>query len=777
MNALVPFASVVWRAMASRLVWGLVWCGCALSSVVQGAPQETSGASTSAGSVTLDVIEVGIGGRYKVGEWTPVRLTVRTGAPQTVTVVVDAPDADDNLASTPGARVSLQPGAAVRLESVFRTGRMTGEIHVRLVDDSGNTLISRRMTPRDNADETGLSPALRQNIPLWVTLVDLPVLRTGSAGSSQQPSSTTAPGSESPYDPVVVRLRQLTDLPSHPRGLASVDVLVLPAAGSVGETPLWGEQPEAQSALLREWVRGGGHLIVSATDGAAGLQDSPLAGWLPAPVEGEAQVRQLTGLESFAGVNAPLRFAGTLKVPRLATLPHRNVLVREGGLAMIAEASYGFGRVTLIGLDLQTPPLVNWPGLPIVLRKLAGGAQRAAAQQPRQGNRQLTNTGISDLGTQFQSAQEDFPSVPRPSRWWVMGLLIAYLLVVGPLDYLVVNHWLRRPALTWLTLPVLIGLGAGGAIWSAGRINGTGFQFNQLDLIDFDTTTQSYRGRTWVSLYSPENARYSVAVEPGAANPGAIAWMGVPENSVSGIYRPGGAVVHGRSYQFAEQSTAVENVPILQWSTKSLEAEWTPRFETSLLDCRLDSAGAGQLTGSITHHLPQPLEECLLVVGGWAYAPTAPNGRLDPGVPWQPGGPQGRARDLKALLTGESRTRKDADSLRTEILTTTVPYNPLDVDRVDLVRMISFHQAVGGSEYTGLGHAPLRMLEMTHLMQLGRGILLGRMKSPTARVVIDGQSSEPADGMTFVRLVVPVQHRDRARSAIIPKAGERAPGP
>lgn len=731
--------------------------------------------------LAVEAIEVGLAGHFKVAEWTALRLLVRAPDACQVRIEIEVPDSDDNPTTFPSPVFDLPAGQPQRLETYFRTGRLDGEILVRLYDPQGGLLHARRLHASAR-DGMGLPPALRHSDPLWVTLSELPELRT-----EEKPASSVS--AEEPYDPRVARLGTLSELPENPLGLRSVDMLVLSTARQSDGRSLLDDLTPAGDALLREWVRAGGHLLLGVGSEEAAYRNSLLAAWVPVRVEGEATYRGLSDLERYANVTAPLNLRTPLKGARLTAAPDRNAPVKEGGSPVIATLPYGFGQVTVIAADFDVPPLSRWSGLPAVLRKLAGGSHRSARKTVPQTAVQLTQSGVSDLATQLQTAQEDFPEVPRPSHWWVMGLLAGWLVIVGPLDHLVVNRWLRRPELTWLTLPLLVCAGAGAAAWGAGRINDRGLQFNQLDLVDFDAASKTIRGRSWITLYSPANQRFRVSVEHGntlvrspaqtatGAAPSRLSWSGVPENSVSGTYRSGGTGLGGHPYRFEEGELGVANLPILQWSTKTLSAEWQIESDQSLVECDVVSAGAGQLTGSVVHHLPGPLEECLFVVGGWVYLPVGQTQSLPPNVPWQPGGAQARARDLKALLTGESRMRKEVDALRTEILTTTVPWNPLGRNRVDLMNMLSFHQAVGGSDYTTLAGAALRNLELTRLMELGRGILVGRVASPAGKVQIDGATPAAAQNDTFVRLVVPVTHRDRATPATIPKAGERQAAP
>lgn len=746
------------------------------------AAQETA-AAPNGGPFTIERIEIGFDGHYKVAEWTAVRLKVRSSSPQSVALVVEAPDSDGNPAAVPGAPVDIPAGESQTIEGCFRTGRLQGEVLIRLVDAEGKTHLQHRLRAT-TAEGSELRPALRHEVPLILTLADLPELQNVASKAKSEPTlfSTSAAGTG--FDPRVIRLADLDELPTSVRALESVAALVIPTARrSDGTSALAGLTP-ARDALLRDWVRGGGHLLISVAADEAAFRKSLLAAWVPVQVEGAASLRQVLDLERYADVNAPLNFTGLVKSARLASLPARNVLVKEGNNPLIAAVPFGFGRVTVIALDIGSPPLSTWSALPVVLRKLMGESVKSTRKELQPSNRQLTQTGITDLATQLQTAQEDFPSVSRPSHWWVMGLLIAYLLVIGPLDYLVVNRWLKRPELTWFTFGALVCLGAGAAAWGANRINGESVLVNQLDLIDIDATSKTIRGRSWVSLYSPLNRRYSVAVDPVATalesrsgagqSPATLTWSGVPENSVSGVYRSGGAGIGGQHYRFDVDSRAVENLPILQWSTKSLDASWNGETAGDLVEAQLESSGAGLVTGTITHHLPEPLEDCLLAIAGWAYFPGGSNARIAPNVPWQPGGPQSKARDLKALLTGEQRNRMESENqFRSEVVTTTVAYNPLNQDRVDLIKILSFYQVVGGAEYTGLNHAALRSLELTQLMGLGRGILIGRIKTPAAQPKVDGQATTPTETQTFVRMIVPVKLSERVLPANIPKLRER----
>jgi hypothetical protein len=752
----------------------------------QESPAPAANGQRGAGGVSIEAVDVGFHGAYKIGEWTPLWATVRSAGNRQVTLVVDVPDPDDNLTSLPGPPVELKAGLLQRCETSFRTGRLSGELVVRVQDSSGQTLASRRLRGGSAADSE-LLPALHLDRPLWLTLGRMDLSKASPGDEVADPAAARA-SSEALREPQIVGLPSPDVLPADWRSLQSVDLMILPTGKTAGGGSLLGSITAGRNAMLRTWVGEGGHLLISVGSETAAFQKSPLAQWIqPIVVEGELPLRQLSSLEAFAGQRAPLKISGTVTSARLSRLPAANVIVRQPGTSqpLVASIPYGFGRVTVIGLDIDAPPLADWTALRSVVERLAGGNAPAAPGKARSSNRQLTHVGVTDLATQVQQTQEDFAAVRRPSYWWVMGLILLYVAVIGPVDYLLVHRLLRRPELTWLTFPILVGAAVAAAVWEASRTNARELLVNQLDLVDVDAQTGTLRARTWASLYSPEHRRFSIAVESrtapwlGAAStssapPARLSWAAPPENVVGGLYRSGGASLGGRGYRYAPGAATVENLPVAQWSTKSVWAAWSDALPEPVVDSQLETSGAGQLKGTITHNLAFPLEECLLVVGGWAYLPTGADGKLPPRVAWRPTGQTVRQRDLKALLTGEQQLRRSREgSQETRLLTTTELYDPLGRDRGRQVRMLSFHEAVGGTGYTGLADAALRNLELTEIVQLGRGVLIGRLPAAAAQVVVDGKPTQPVERETWVRLVFPVRQRDAAVEKIAPNLGEK----
>ena len=737
-------------------------------SLARAADSPLSGAPT--------VKRVGFNGLYKLGRWTPVEVELTVSEPVEGQLRIEAPDPYGSIAVFPTAKVHLTPGTH-RLTGHFQNGRLGGEIAIRL-----RTFL--------NGDPQTIPVATTSMATQPLTQATVLVATVGNpAGLSGQSDGTPDAGEEAVLPLRVVPLADGGELPSEPVSYDSLDVVIVADRYDFG--------PE-RSEALRQWVQRGGHLIVSTGAALEQYTQSPLARWIPVTVSPEPQhLRELGGLERFAGRSERLRVSREgVPAARIEEWQGRGLVSGGPFGPLLVRVPYGFGRVSFLAVDLNRPPLAEWPATEAVVRRIIGsaGAEDAAAGPSR--GRQLTQTGITDLATQLRVSQEDFPEVGRLSLWSVMGLLVAYLLVVGPLDYILVHSVLKRPRLTWITFPLLVIAAGALAVRGAQTTNGELVRFNQVDLVDIDVETGLCRVRSWVSLYSPDTQRYQIGVGPaewmqvsaGAGGEVAaeesprVVWAGVPESSYGGMYRTGGLQVGRPSeYEFAPEAAAVSNLPVPVWSTRGLTAQWQGPAG-SRVSGSLKSSGVGRLSGTISHEFDAPLENWMLAYGSRVYLPAIRRGDDLP-APLRRGEelrPDRRGllqvRELASFLTGTTATRVNAgDIRREEILVEKTKYDPLsrsyspESRMLQVVRMIGFHEAAGGQKYTGLQNSMFRELDLSeHATDLNRAVLFGRIETPAARLQFNGSEIEPDRHFTFVRAVFPVELEAAPAPAVDP---------
>lgn len=779
-------------------------------------------------------VEIGLAGCVKTGRWAPVTVAVRGQAVKAA--AVEAVDPHGDLVRFPlKARPRPFGGFDRAFGGLFRIGRLQSvpSLVLKLEDGTERT---RRVTLRKDDDSTGeMWAAMRQTVlivatsgkPAGFDSLREALQETGDSRARQRAGSDADTVRVLPFE-------RPEQFPIDVRGYDAMDAVVL-----TGPYRLDAER----NAALREWVREGGHLIVcrgtdldafhaktrrraiGATIGApAGLAvaartqreaarrakgDALLAEWLPVTILGEIRVPDLVGVESFVGQRAPILFSGRapaaqLLSPRSEPYASGMVLADGPGGPLIVEAPFGAGRVTFCALNLNEPPLSAWKAVDGLGRRLLERELETARSARRPSGGRLSHSGVTDLSTQLHAVQESFPDVRRMSAWKTMGLLLCYVLLIGPLDYLLVHRVLKRPRLTWVTFPLFVAAAALLAVYNAGKLNGERLQVNALTIVDVDATAgtsgavlstrQNVQVTSWLTLYSPQTRRYGLIVEPrslvgpegtpdapairsGPESVGdasderfrvspALGWSGVPETVFGGMYRQGGLNIGRLSYGLRPGELAVDGLPIRLWSAKTLSATW--RYApVPLIESRLVRNEFGRLSGELTHRFRGSIRDWMVVYGSYVYAPSDTNRRgpaqsIPPGVAWSLRQEGIEQRGLTDVLSGAyGRGAKTGGESETRSVGRP-EYDAAGRNRFGLLQTISFYRRMGGKKYTGLDNIPLGRFDLSGLLGMNRAILIGRLDRPAVGLMQVGESGgerselKPTRSDTFVRIVLPV---------------------
>jgi hypothetical protein len=236
------------------------------------------------------------------------------------------------------------------------------------------------------------------------------------------------------------------DLPRDFVAYDALDALV------INDAPL-SQLSEEQARALRLWVASGGVLIVAGGADIAGMRANRLDEILPidagtaASATGfpVAELAQLYGgfeaSEATLGVNARVK-------------PNARVLLGASDRAIAAERDYGNGVVRFVAINPKLNPYRGWNGAKELWADLLWPA---ADQKPRhtnwiiQGSRGPSRAGrwgVQDLLYHLAELQP-------PSTKYVIFFLLAYVLMVGPVNYAVLR-WRKKTDLAWLTIPAVV---------------------------------------------------------------------------------------------------------------------------------------------------------------------------------------------------------------------------------------------------------------------------------------------------------------------------------
>ncbi len=445
---------------------------------------------TSAGPRIADV-RVGLMNHYKLGCWTPVSVDVTgvTNAEMAKNLRIDVTVADsDGVNTTASAPVSLQSDQDGRWSAVVYTqvGRVGSPIQVSLLNKD-NPIDDRTLLPSATSNSEAAVFPISATSELIVFLGKSP---NGIKGAFPD---RTASGSQ--IGRKLLKINSTAALPKHWFGYDGVDVLVM----SVADGQLCRElaADKVRFAALQRWVNLGGRLVVlcngkkaQAMIGAGG----PLSSFAPGKFVEVVPLRDTGPLEHFA--NSATINGTTIEVPRLTDVKG-NIDVyagrRPADLPLVVRSARGFGEITFVGVESEEPPLSAWSGrnafLQALLRPYLPDSEVSDSTQ------KLVASGFNDLsGALRQQLGRKFKLLMPVGFPIVAALAIAYLFVLGPVDYLFIHRWIRRPWVAWISFPVVVAGFAAIALafgnWSRGA---AGPRVNQLVLVDYDTIGRQAR--------------------------------------------------------------------------------------------------------------------------------------------------------------------------------------------------------------------------------------------------------------------------------------------
>jgi hypothetical protein len=438
----------------------------------------------------------------------------------------------------------------------------------------------------------------------------------------------------------------------------------------------------------------------------------------------------------------------------------------------------GFGRVTVLAVDLDRGPLANWKDYGPFCLKLIGEIHGSRAfDAAKLSSRRLGQSGISELATQIHAVQDQFDGSQQYSNWTVMGLILAYLLLIGPFDYFLIHRWLKAPRAAWISFPAIVGMATGLTIWAATPNDVEDVvHANQLTIVDVDQETSLIQTQSWMTPQSPATRRYRVEMvtsplgKPLATEQRSprVLWSGIPEESFGGMYRSVGLELGGRSgYRNNADGTAILNFPMSVLSTRALTASWQYQLKEPLIESDWKATGSSQLLGWFRHRLPVPIEEWVLAYNHEVYySDSTQRDQLAPLLK-QDMSSFIRSRNLKRHLTRTKKTRvQREDGIGEEIMIQQARYNVLNRDPHGVIQMLTFHEAAGGRDYTGLRNSALERLDFSRLLSLDRVVLFGKIDTKVVELEMDGRQVVSDQAHTYIRIVMPVKNTTGNRGAL-----------
>ncbi|MGF1504286.1 MAG: hypothetical protein ACFB51_03985 [Anaerolineae bacterium] len=286
------------------------------------------------------------------------------------------------------------------------------------------------------------------------------------------------------------------DLPDVAAAWSALDVLV------VADTDTTALGPD-QRAALEQWIISGGRLIVGGGTGAlrtaAGLE-----GLLPlTPTDTTEASIETLGQAAGDPFGQGIDTATTVATGDLSE-DAEILLTAEDGTPLIVYQEMGAGRVDYIAADLGLEPLRSWENIAAlwtlilaVCPALPGWAQGPGGQWSS------ARTAVAAL-----------PNVSLPSNLQLCGFLGLYVLLIGPINYLVLWR-LKKRELAWFTIPILVVAFSLIAYFTGFQLGGSRPILHRLAVVQLYPGTQEAQVNGLLGVWSPRRTAYQIELDPG----------------------------------------------------------------------------------------------------------------------------------------------------------------------------------------------------------------------------------------------------------------------
>ncbi|MBN1908254.1 MAG: hypothetical protein JW818_00815 [Pirellulales bacterium] len=698
--------------------------------------------------------DFGLGGEFKLGVWTPVRLTIRGGTETlrgTVTLTVPDGDGVPSEVSTPPDRPCLiLPGNDTPVFLCARIGRSEASPVAKLIVN-GRVVTQKEFTPNATDAELrcpqGLGAAQR-----WFLEIGPTKIGVGDA-VKRLPS-------DSGLEPVVTRLTDVEQMPTRWYGYEGVEAIVI----STSKLELLRKLSSGNNArldALERWIEMGGRLVLAVGANGSEIFDEqgPLARFAPGKLATMEPLKRTIALESYADSRVPVPNQGkAMQVPCFKDV-QGTIEAEEPGLPLVVRTQRGFGEIVFIAADLDRAPWSRWPSRSALIARLLGLPTKAPDDGQSSTGGAFMGEGYEDISGQLRSCLDRFKGVRPVSFGAVVAGILVYILLIGPGDYFLLRK-LKRMEWTWITFPTVVVVFCVATYWLAYELKGRQLRVNQVDVVDVDTQTGLVRGTTWANIFSPRMETYNLSLRPTEAlgeqpegqSEVLVSWLGLPGNGLGGMQSSGGSTIQWRrGYRFTPSLDAMDGCPIQVWSTKSVTGRYRLHWEGRP---RADLRQVDELpVGRVANPFDFPLEDCLLVYDRWAYK----LGTLEPGASVAIENERNRVH-LQTLLTDRTLA-VDPNSQHFQRIT---PYRSSSNDVDVVLREMMFYEASGGRKYAQLANAYQEFVDLSDLLDENHAILVGRAPktaSAGATLVRDGQPLGNADNqqITVFRFLFPVK--------------------
>jgi hypothetical protein len=440
------------------------------------------GALAAGNGVTLSV-HVGYQDVVKPGEWMPVTIDAKnTGAGVDGTLEVqEALNGQPYVVGLPIYQqpISLASGSSKRIRAYVTVDAAGATVTARIVQNG------REVVSQDSG-----------SISTTSTMIGV----LSDQGTSLDSFAAVHPAS------VAARVVHLTvgDIAESAIPLRAFDILAIDDFATDSLTA-------AQRIAINDYVRAGGDLLL----GTGAAWHKTLAGLPPAIVP-----MTISGTTT---VTTPLLAGSPVEIATGVTTSGP-IWLTSGNQPLLLERRVGAGIVTLATFDWNQEPVAGWSGTTPLLRQLIARAVFGGGGSAQNNPYSAGGPGPMTFGSQSSSVASksgaltstlgNLPGLDLPSLRLTGLLVLLYVLLVGPVNYLVLGA-MRRRALAWVTVPLIAVIAAGGAYGAGVFTKGRSVQSNQISILHVQPGWDHAYQETYTGIMAPSRGDYQASLTGG----------------------------------------------------------------------------------------------------------------------------------------------------------------------------------------------------------------------------------------------------------------------
>jgi hypothetical protein len=304
-------------------------------------------------------------------------------------------------------------------------------------------------------------------------------------------------------------------------------------------------------------------------------------------------------------------------------IPEATRQAEQEGVPLIVSRAWGHGTVTSLALDPGTTIFSAWAGARAFWSRFAlDSGLPASLQAPFDQN---ASASYQPFGQSYQIANvlRDLPGLSLPPTWLIGLVLLFFIILIGPVNYLVLRR-LDRRELGWVTIPALTIVFALGIYGVGASTKGRSITVNTVSIVRIAPDARLAELQAFYGIFTPSRGTRDFGVASDAL------FTGFSESGIGDL----GDL--GRDVYFNQGTTgSVRGASFAQWTQRSVSAQTT--VDPAQLAIRAELRWVGsKLLGTVTNTTNRPLEDALLVYDN-AYLNV---GDLAPGaskpVDWTP---------------------------------------------------------------------------------------------------------------------------------------------